>query len=333
MQVRSSFLYAIPAGLLLVLAAWCGLIYFQLGVPTENERYFHELLQKKERAALAVNEPKLLLVAGSSALFGLNAQLIRDQTGIPTVNFGTHLPLGTRYILHLTQLMARPGDTVLLAFEYEAYDYGPIDGHWRSGALIGYLVACDPRYLLSLPLAERYAVVMSMPLERFWYGLFHSIIRAKRVEKNPTYNSEEAVDAIGDEIANSRARRPPDPPAFAYLSEPLVYGMPEEPAGFPPIEAFCRWACQHHVRVLATFPNILRRSEYDSPQTRETLGRIRGFFRSIEVPLLGNAEDLMLPRDQFFDTPYHLTKEAARARTERLVKELAPYLDVIKAGH
>jgi hypothetical protein len=101
--------------------------------------------------------------------------------------------------------------------------------------------------------------------------------------------------------------------------------LPEEPAGFTVIKAFCRWASDHHVRVLATFPNILRRPEYESPQTKETAERIRGFFGSIGVPLIGEIEDSMLPGDQFFDTPYHLTDWAARARTERLVKELAPY--------
>ncbi len=34
----------------------------------------------------------------------------------------------------------------------------------------------------------------------------------------------------------------------------------------------------------------------------------------------------MLPIDQFYDTIYHLTYEAALQRTERLIPELKPYL-------
>jgi hypothetical protein len=45
------------------------------------------------------------------------------------------------------------------------------------------------------------------------------------------------------------------------------------------------------------------------------------------VPVVGDYRDAILPADQFFDTCYHLTAEAAQGRSQRLAAQLMPFLN------
>ena len=107
----------------------------------------------------------------------------------------------------------------------------------------------------------------------------------------------------------------------------LIDGIPSgTDAGFNRLASFIRWAKANQITVLATFPNTISRPEYDGPVGDATIKTITDFYRSQDVPVVGNARAAMLPFDQFFDTLYHLTHEAALERTQRLIPELKPYL-------
>ena len=96
--------------------------------------------------------------------------------------------------------------------------------------------------------------------------------------------------------------------------------------GFPLIASFCAWAATNHIRVLATFPNLCDQPEYHSLTAQKMAEKIRAFFATLQVPVIGDYTDSLLPSDDFFDTNSHLTEEAARARTQRLLAKLKPYL-------
>jgi hypothetical protein len=105
-----------------------------------------------------------------------------------------------------------------------------------------------------------------------------------------------------------------------------AYGFPQSPPGLPPIREFCEWARQNNVRVLATFPNICHRPEYDLPAAKQMPAQFRAFYESMGVPVLGDISESMLPEEQMYDSLYHPMRDAALARTRRLLTHLAPYL-------
>ncbi len=83
MKVRRSFFIALPLGLLLSAAIYFGLFLLQLGVPTAKWAWLHEIIVAKRKLAESITQPKLLIVAGSSALYGISAEEIERQTGFP----------------------------------------------------------------------------------------------------------------------------------------------------------------------------------------------------------------------------------------------------------
>ena len=71
---------------------------------------------------------------------------------------------------------------------------------------------------------------------------------------------------------------------------------------------------------------MIPQPEYNQPTGQKALATIRAFYTAHGVPVIGTAQEMMLPQDQFFDSMYHLTYEAGMQRTERLIPELKPYL-------
>ena len=119
MRVSWNYILALVGGFILSIAFFVGCLYTLAGVPTESTHYDYDITQRKQLLAAERPGHRLLVVGGSSALFGINAQLIEKETGHPTVNMGTLLGLNLDYRFYLIKKIARPGDTILLACEYE----------------------------------------------------------------------------------------------------------------------------------------------------------------------------------------------------------------------
>ena len=323
MKVSWSFLAALMGGFLLMFGLVAGAFWLNLGVPSRGSRWAFEVNQQKRRMADQAASPRLLLVGGSATLFGLSAKEIEAQTGWHTINLGTHAALGTSYILQLAKQTARPGDTVLLVLEYELYTYGKLNGAWVDNLLVDYIVSRDPAFFHSLSLPEQWNLFMLTSTGRLVDGLKHrSRTEIPFDDGGLSIYSVRHLNEWGDLTGHTRAHRLAQREPILQLKSALGRGLPEHPEGFAAIEAFCRWAQNNHVRVLASFPNICDRPEYHGPAAQHSVKIIEDFFARLGVPVVGEYTDAMLPEEDLLDTIYHPTEEAALARTRRLIPKL-----------
>lgn len=333
MKTSWRFLAGLVGGFSLLLAVYVLLFILNLGVPTEASRWCYEINQKKHQLAARISRPKLLLVGGSATHFGIKAKTIQEQTGWPTVNLGTHAVLGITYILRQTQEVAKPGDVVLLGFEYELYPLRRLDPRFADAGFIDYVLARDPEYFWQLPAGEQWSFFMLTSTDRIRKGL-KNLIHASRPrpgDHRAVYDAE-ALDECGDQTGNLKAARHPDAVRRVLTqTSVLAAGLPEHPAGFAALESFCRWAQTNHIRVLVTYPTLCDKPEYHSPIAREVADQIREFFGALNVPTLGDYTDSLLPPESFFDTMYHLTQEAASESTRNFLPRLERYLGVLPA--
>jgi len=327
MSVPLRFFAGLAAGLALSFGAYFGLLFWQLGAPTPMSFWSYDLNTRKHARAAAITEPKLLIVGGSGALFGINARLLERELGVPSVNLGTHAVLATAYILNLARKSARPGDTVLLVFEYELFANGDSNmNDWADPQFIDFLMARDPAYFRAMPMATQFNLAMRLSLERLKRGIkekIHPTGMTVSTEYSP-YDAKN-VDEYGDMTGHSRGRIPAYAPRELETSGLLADGLPEAPSGMIEIRDFVIWATTNKVRVLASFPNLCAKPAYDTAKAEQTAAKITAFYTSCGVPVLGSYRDALLPRGDFFDTCYHLTEEAARERTRRFVPLLKPY--------
>ena len=101
----------IPVGTLLGLA---------FGLPDQYANTFTAALTDKAQRLREIDDPKIVVIGGSSIAFGLDSQLMERETGMPTVNFGLYASLGTRAMLDLSRPYLGEGDVVLLSPETDA---------------------------------------------------------------------------------------------------------------------------------------------------------------------------------------------------------------------
>ena len=333
MRPRRFFFLSVAAGLLLTAGGYFGLFHLQLGVPTPQWAWLHGIIEKKRAAANSLTTPKLLIVAGSSALYGISAGEIQRVTGFPAVNFAANAALGPAYTLHLARQVCRPGDVVLLAFEYEPYTFGHLTGATADELFIDYILAHDVDYVRSLAPRAWLRLALLTPRKRLWAGLLAVFQRPGPDAKSEAFTREvlKDINDYGDQTSAVPEKRAATSSTRTLLSHILAYGLPPEPAGFQPIREFCQWARANRIRVVATFPNVCHRPEYDLPAAARTPGQLRAFYDSLGVPLLGDVSESILPESDIFDTMYHPMREAALARTRRLLVHLAPHLKPVPA--
>ena len=323
MSAFPRFLMGLAAGLVLAVAVFVWFLYTQLGIPTRTSQWASDITQKKLELARAVQGPKLLLVGGSSTLFGLNAQMIQQQTGVPTINLGTHAGIGFDYLLHEAKLAAKPGDTVLITTEYQLY-FAPFGSDPRDD----YVLSRAPEFFHGFSLLDKIDMATRVPFKRFQRG-WRDIWHPEPVPRShpPYTDGAKSLDANGDEMENMAADTPPSPDnMFLRVGDLLDGNTDTSRPGFRALSAFIDWARANHITVLATFPPLIDRPEYHQPPTRRAFDAIIGFYRARGVPVISTPEEHLLPFNQFFDTLYHLNHEAALAHTQRLIPELKPYL-------
>lgn len=324
MMVPLRFFTGLASGLAIVFVIYFGLVQWQLGAPTTTSYWSYDLNSRKQARAASIPDPKLLVIGGSGALFGINARILESELGVPTVNLSTHAALQVAYILTLARTAARPGDTVLLALEYELYEAGNSTmNQWADPLFIDFLMARDPAYFRSLPVGDQFDLSMRLSRDRLKRGL-KSILRPPPPPEFQEYTAYDSknVDEYGDMTGHTRARIPNRVTAEFDVRPALTSELSNARSGMTEIQEFIDWSKAHGVRVLATFPNLCETPDYLAPKAQSTAEEITAFFQSRGVPMVGDYRGTLLPRADFYDTSYHLTEEAAAERTRRLATQL-----------
>jgi hypothetical protein len=275
----------------------------------------------KQHLADTTQGPKILFVGGSSVDLGISAKQATQELGIPCINYGFMVPMGLDYILHLARKAAKPGDTVVLVIEYNLYDWPGHSTAWLDPMYVRYVSSQDDGYLRTLPLSDQGQVLSHISDIQILDALFRSSAKnALDVDSSGFRN------AFGDRTDNTRKARPLE---ATWRSRPLQIlkdGYSAHPKGFPAVRDFCEWAKVHRVRVIATFPNIASNQAYKPEMLAQTERRLRDFYQTLDVPVVGSMEQATFPQSDCYDTLYHLVDDAVSKRTIALVDLLKPAL-------
>ena len=89
--------------------------------PIFSTSYTASIFDKYERLC-EINEPKIVLIAGSNFAFGINSQIIQEAFHMPVVNLGLQASWGMNPMLNITKDHINEGDIIILGFEYHLYN-------------------------------------------------------------------------------------------------------------------------------------------------------------------------------------------------------------------
>ena len=279
-----------------------------------------KLYSQKGELLAAVQPPRLLLIGGSSGLYGISAAQIEQQTGLSAFNFCTYSNLDLPYILHRAKQVLKPGDTALLCLEYAYYAHD-----FPQDATVGTVMLGDRNYFLHFSWGEKLLWTLSAPFPDSIASHFQPTGRLETVRGEAERTVQTSFNQHGDHQGHSRTRRTSADVHQVASSVPPVLGKLETSLHadcWRQVAGFTEWCRRHDIQVLATFPSLAHRPEYDSPEVRKILNRLADNYRSLGITVLGNPADTIWPEDEFYDTNYHLTEEAREKRTNLLVEQL-----------
>ena len=268
---------------------------------------YQSVIQDKFRLLEETNEPKIIIVAGSSSAFGLDQNRLEEATGYKVVNLGLHAGFGNLFISELSKANINEGDIVLLGYEYtwpnekgfqtigtdlvmsgiddniRMYKYIPVN-KWKS--VIGYLFAfagSKSKYVSASGIYSREA--------------FDSDTGQMTMIRNDCmdYNPEEygTVDISDKDISDA---------SVEYLTDYKKY-IEDNGA---------------HVYFIA--PPLLKDGVIGD---YTELYKLRDMEeKMIGIQYISDPVQYLYPQELMFDTLYHCNSEGERVRTEMLIEDL-----------
>ena len=294
------------------------LLFFAIsGIHTNDSFGKCGLVDRKREIANGIASPKFVVIAGSSAIRGINAEKIAQGIGLSAVNFGLHAGLGPDVILHEAKKVLRPGDTAVLALEYNAYR-----GDTPSDVAISYILGCGMEYFWHASLQSKIKYVFGLGTwriyesvahdpETFWQGRGGARTRFTAYGDLPL-SPKHFPELTGDD----RER--------VGLYQPIPITFDPSGVGAASIRDFVAWSRDQDVGVIATWANTMYFPEYERNQG---LAEIRKFYESLGVPVVGQPTDAMVPISLIYNTNYHLNIEGIAQRTDLLIEKLSEYIE------
>ena len=321
----SPYWIALLAALLLLSLAWSLLFRHQLGQPVPGERWMAEAYALKRARAADLSGPKVVLLAGSNVLFGIDSGLLESAWGRPVVNFGVNAALGLDYILRSAEPYLNAGDLVLMPLEYPLYQG---DGR-PSAQLLDHVVGQDLDYWRRLPLHERAGFIARLSAARLFAGL--------RRQPDPLapgagiYGGNH-LDVRGDYTHNDPERLTPEERTAVEAAHAAArvkihaYGRDDRPnaPGWRRLRAFQRRLQARGVTLWLAPPTLMEQPSYRTdPREHRYYATLAERVRARGLSFFCDPHAFMYPPEDFFDTPYHLTA-TARTRHTRALTQCLP---------
>ena len=317
-------------------AAYVAAFVWALQQPVWPYHWLRNVYVVKDRLAAETPSPRCLILGGSSVWFGFQSGLLERALGQPVINLGSHAEVPLEFQLWQAERLGRRGDTVLFAGELGYYwpheqpytTYAATEvvlmapDFWTHTSWFGkyeLLVAVPPVRVLTgiVSWAHRgtkdYAERLALPssdqlmgnLRAKWAGTFSGAI--------PSYYNYLEMDSHGD-IARPRVQA-----EHTHEDYGLLVAHAVSAATWLRLEKFAQAMKARGVRCVATWPPFERHAGFDFDSARANFDFLRAHLTAAGWEVIGEPEDGAMTSEFFYDTPYHLTTDGARLRTERLI--------------
>lgn len=311
--------FLLTAALWFLILPWFSLAFVN-NYRSYEVNFIDGLYQRKHIAAerAGARAPgRLVIVGGSGALFGVDAEVISAKLGIPVVNFATHAGLGAEYILDRAKRELRPGDRVLLCLEYELI--APTPAEFNRFAW-DFAVSYDKRFLFRGGLFRGVESLYSIPLDDYLYSIkgWARVRKGRqRIQQGP-YNLG-LLSPAGD------IRRVTEKKSLPAVDSPL--DQLGDITRNPFLASFADFTKQRQIKVYFIWPNLCYPNGF-SAINAVSLRRpkLKAALNSMGFIVLNEPDESMFPRAWYIDTVYHLNACASRVRAEDLVRRLRPAL-------
>lgn len=314
---RNSFLVALLLGSASVSVAWLALLAGQFGRPVAIDQWVAQVYAKKLELADAVSEPRVLVVGGSGALFGLDSSILSETLGRPVINLGVNAGVQSQFIRRYAREAIRPGDWVILSLEYPLYH----DRHKVNFAFNSYWLSHPGIRSLELSMVQLAKLFWFTLLERVADGYLGLPVDYRVEGLYGPHNLNEHGDQTNSEAARQEIWM------REAVENSTVHDYGAQASRFQ--ANWDRWAeLARAIEALggcAVFipPAMLDRPEYHAGVEYEYYAGLAAQARAHGLDYHGEPLGFMYPMERFFDTNYHLNSEAREQHSGKVATLLA----------
>jgi hypothetical protein len=275
-------------------------------IPGPNHKPRHFLYAKKMKDSMLahMSGPRIILIGGSNLSLGIDSKKIQDSLDLRPINTATHAALGLMYMMDNTLRFVKEGDVVLVAPEYDHF-YG--DFAYGGYELLITTVDID-RSTLNLLTAKQW-------MNLYQYFPKFTITKLNpmkyRYKKQSPLYYETSFNEFGDVTLHWDSKPTPVLPL-------KIKGDMNERV-FEALKSFEANVIRRKAKMYVTFPGF---QESSFNVNKQKIDEVEAMYRKMNFKVLGTAADYKINDSLMFDTPYHLSKEGAKIRTERVISQL-----------
>lgn len=266
-------------------------------------------LPLKYKVLVNTESPKIIIVGGSSAGFGIDSNLLRSRTGYNVVNLGLHAGFGPLFNTELAKDHINEGDIVLLGYEYNLSE----DSFKKLGDVNLIMQGIDNHL-------ELYSTIPLENMPEILGNLLNFTISKVTANANtPGTYSRSSFDDNGNMILprDSYFRDyEENKNIYKELSEESLKIYSSNIAYLKELKAFIE---SKNASVYFIAPPLLKDSlvcDY-SALTDYTVS----LEQETKIPYISDPLDYLFDKYYMFDTIYHCNKEGEIMRTELLASD------------
>ncbi|RLA76307.1 MAG: hypothetical protein DRG78_19260 [Epsilonproteobacteria bacterium] len=299
---------------------WISIIFFQSANPTKSSQWIYDVYNKKTNIANNIQKEKVVIVAGSNALFGINSKMLSDAFNKPVVNYSVNAGLLLPYILYKAKKILKKGDIVILPLEYSMYNYNGL----ASTQMIDYIFSRDFDAFYTLSFLEQFYMIWNVSFKRLYDG--YNFSEDKKITTG-LYGPHN-INEFGDQLQNSLKYKSK---AFTnqldnYKAKTYGREYNEKALSWIYLKEFNSWCKENDIRCIF-IPGAFMK--YESYFTDE---KERWFYENISkiaikkgMEFIGEPYDYMFKKELYFNSIYHLTSKGRDKMTQQIISDFQSF--------
>jgi len=315
MNKNMRFFLGLFGGFLVLSLLWITAIWLQGGRYTVSSQWVADVYEiKKEASKKAGDGGRIVIVGGSSVLFGIDSKALEEYFGVKSINGGVNAGLMLPYVLLKSREIVQKGDIVLAPFEYSFYNYDGVAG----AQIIDQIWARDASFFWELRAKEKFYMLFMTEFRRIYDGFWAK--GGERIMIGPYGYAN--VDEGGNQIRTSKndALQWKNDMEATLKELPRRYGsggVNKEALEW--IRKYAEYLSKKGAKLIILPPAMMEHEFYKSDEKeRDFYNGLRDKMSKIGVKFLGNPYEFMYERDMMFNTDYHLTDEARVVHTKKV---------------
>ena len=320
-------------GLLFILiffAVYLLLFLYQLGAPLKAGYWIQHINQYKNYRADSIKRKKIIIIAGSNALFGVNSAIIEKKTGYPVANMASNAGLDLSFLYYQVKNTIRTGDIVVMPLEF---DYYTSQNNNYSKDFSNGMMIWGIDYLKNLSNIDLAKFIRDAEPVRILEGVI------AQYESNSTNKNILSQQEVLGSLKKLWKKKEIKWRGYSYKSlnkygewsvdEPVQYMKDSEylkdtdKISHKFVQLYNKikkLAKDKNGTLVLTYPVTIKNKEFDL-STKKDLLKIKNFKAKLHhrgISIYCDAAIFNMDRKYFFDLPYHTNRNGAKIRSENL---------------